>query len=92
MSEPRDNAEAGRYELDTGQGVAFADYVLGGERITFPHTVVPAAAEGQGVGSRLIRFALDDARARGLTVVPQCSFVASYIERHAEYRNLLAGD
>ena len=49
----------------------------------------PRSSKGRGVGSKLIRGALDAARDRGLKVVPQCPFVKAYIERHAEYRDLL---
>ena len=52
--------------------------------------LVPKKLEGHGVGSKLIRGALDAARDRGLKVVPQCPFVKAYIDRHAEYRDLLA--
>jgi uncharacterized protein len=69
---------------------AVAAYQLEGDTIVFTHTRVPPAIEGQGVGSRLIRGALDAARDEGLKVVPQCPFVAAYIDKHPEYRDLLA--
>ena len=59
------------------------------DRIVFTHTLVPHAIEGKGVGSKLIRAALDSARDQGLKVVPQCPFVAVYIDRHPEYRDLI---
>ncbi len=67
------------YQFDENEGV-----------ITFTHTIVPHAIEGRGVASRLIRFALDSARDRGLRVRPLCPFVRAFIERHPEYRDLLA--
>ena len=54
------------------------------------HTLVPHAIEGKGVGTKLIRAALDSARDQKLKVIPQCSFVRAYIERHPEYRDVLA--
>jgi predicted GNAT family acetyltransferase len=80
-----------RYELEVEGSIAFAQYSLNGDVITFTHTIVPEALEGQGIGSRLVRGALDDARERELSVVPMCSFVRGYIERHPEYEGLLAG-
>ena len=53
------------------------------------HTEVAEAVEGQGLGSRLVRGALDDIRARGLKVAPVCPFVLSYLERHPEYADLV---
>ena len=79
-----------RYAIETSHGTAIADYVINGDTITFTHTHVPTALEGQGIASRLIQFALSDARDKQLKVVPQCSFVDVYIERHPEWRDLLA--
>ncbi len=90
MSEVVDNAAQQRFELTEGGETAVAEYVRDGDTITFTHTVVPPALEGQGIGSRLVTAALDDARAKNLRVVPQCSFVAGYIDRHPEYRDLVA--
>jgi predicted GNAT family acetyltransferase len=57
--------------------------------ITFTHTEVPAEISGHGVGSQLVRGALEAARAQGLKVVPKCPFVAAYMAKHAEFNDLL---
>jgi hypothetical protein len=57
--------------------------------ITFRHTEVPQALSGHGIGSRLVRGALDAARARGLKVVAKCPFVAAYMAKHPEFNDLL---
>lgn len=61
-----------------------------GDRVTFTHTEVDPDVEGHGIGSTLVRWALDDVRSRGGSVDPQCPFVAAYIRRHAEYQDLVA--
>ena len=87
----RDNADQHRFEIDLGDGnLAFAQYVLREGKITFTHTEVPPAHEGQGIGTALVRFALASARERGLKVIPLCSFFAAYIKKHAEEQDLLA--
>ncbi|KQT35185.1 acetyltransferase [Sphingomonas sp. Leaf412] len=86
----RDNRAEAEFELDVDGHRAVAAYQLEGRTIVFTHTLVPPEIEGRGVGSKLIRGALDAARDRGLTVVPQCPFVRDYIARHPEYRDLLA--
>lgn len=83
-----DNRGESRFELPTDAGPAIAAYTLDGDTITFTHTVVPDEAEGHGVGDRLIAGALADVRARGLTVVPQCSFVRAYLARHPDAADL----
>jgi uncharacterized protein len=88
MSEVRDNREKQRFELVEQGHLAFAEYRMEGEVIVFTHTIVPSALQGMGVGSKLIRAALEDARARGLKVRPDCQFVAAYIAKHREWQDL----
>lgn len=85
-----DNLAESRFELETGGATAIAAYTRGGDTITFTHTVVPDEMRGQGLGSQLIAAALNSARAQGLTVVPQCAFVAAYIEQHPVFADLVA--
>ena len=67
----------------------FATYRLHPGRITFLHTEIEPEYEGSGLGSRLAAAVLDDARARGLSVVPICPFISSWIRRHPEYADLV---
>jgi predicted GNAT family acetyltransferase len=87
----KDNADALRYEITVdGERAGFVTYRLSPGVMTFLHAEVDPAREGRGIGSRLVRDALDDARARGLTVRPRCPFVAAYIERNPDYANLVS--
>ena len=88
-----DHPDESRYEarLD-GELAGIAAYRLGGNMITFTHTEVQPEYENQGIGGALARFALGDARRRGLEVRPRCSFIRSWIERHPDYADLVAPD
>ena len=90
MSEVVDNVARHRFELEVDGETAFAAYKSDDKVITFTHTIVPPALEGRGIGSRLVRGALDIVRGQGLKVVPLCPFVKAYIERHEELQDLLA--
>lgn len=80
-----------RYELRSGdQLVGTIVYRLNGDVIRLIHTEVPAEFGGRGHASTLARSALDDARARGLKVKPDCPYVRSYIAKHPEYADLVA--
>lgn len=92
--EVRDNPDQARYEVVVdGRVGGFAQYELEEGRIKFLHTEIDPAHEGGGLGSRLARAALDDARARELPVVPLCPFIAGYIRRHPDpYASIVVAD
>jgi predicted GNAT family acetyltransferase len=89
-SNVRDNTERNRFELDADGHIAFSNYKRADGVLTILHTEVPKALEGRGTGSALIRGVLDTARSQGLKVIAVCPFAKGYIERHAEYADLLA--
>lgn len=86
------NDEAHRFEVTLGGEVAFAEYRLQGDSILLPHTVVPDAFAGKGVGSLLAETALTYARDHGLKVKPTCPFMAGYIKKHVEWQALVHPD
>lgn len=87
------NEDDHRYEAWDGDTVAgFAEYQLTDALIVFTHTEVDPAYEGQGVGSQIARFALDDVRADGSRkVLPLCPFIKGWIGRHRDYVDLVYG-
>jgi len=84
-----DNPARQRYELAVDGHVAASYYEIADGVITFVHTEVPPELGGKGIGSKLIKGALDQVRADGLKVIAQCPFVKAYIEKHPEYADLL---
>ena len=88
--EVADAPDRERYELTLdGEAVGFTAYRLRPGLIAFVHTEVDERFQGRGLGDRLIRFALEDARARGLAVLPFCPFVKAFIEGHREFEALV---
>ncbi len=86
------NERKSRFEAEVEGELGVADYRRAGSRIEFTSTEVPPSLQGGGVGSALARAGLEYAKREGLEVVPTCPFIRRYIERHGEYRDLLAGD
>jgi predicted GNAT family acetyltransferase len=86
----RDNPGASRFEAYVDDELAgFSAYALSDGVITFTHTEVDDAFEGHGVGSALVRHALDQVRADGTRRVrPSCPFVRAWIDHHPDYQDL----
>jgi hypothetical protein len=79
-----------RYVLTVGDEEAgAADYRRDGDAVVIEHTVVDTARREKGLGTELARGALDDLRRRGLRLVPQCPFIATFVDRHPEYADLV---
>lgn len=84
------NQEAGRFETTVEGHLCVLDFELEGNLIAMNHVGVPDAVGGRGIAGRLTRHALDHARANNWRVEPNCPYVAHWIERHPEYRDLVA--
>ncbi len=85
-----DNPARDRFELAVGGTVAFVDYRRSGDVLIVPHTEVPRALEGRGVGTALVLGTLDRVREAGRKVSPRCGFFARVVMRHPDQRDLLA--
>jgi predicted GNAT family acetyltransferase len=86
-----DNAAAYQYEARVDGQLARLVYERRGDAIVLAHAETPPSISGRGIASQIARFALDDARARGLRVVPRCPFVHAFLKRHPEYHDLVTG-
>src|SRR5438874_689772 len=87
-----DRHERHQYELSiAGKLAAWIHYRMhGSDTIEFVHTEVKPDHEGKGLASKIATFVFDDARARGLKVIVTCTYLQNFLQRHAEYRDLLA--
>lgn len=82
------NMEQKQFEIHIDSHIAELTYYINGNIITFTHTGVPSALEGQGIGSKLVKAGLQYARVNNLKVKSMCWFVSGYIERHPEVQDL----
>jgi predicted GNAT family acetyltransferase len=86
----RDNVEAQVYDALIGdQVVGSIVYERSGQRLVFSHTIVEPEFRSRGIGTVLVTKALDDIRARGMTLTNYCEFVADFIAAHPGYANLI---
>jgi uncharacterized protein len=77
-----DEPDEERFAVHVDGATAELTYALHGKRLYLRHTGVPEEIDGRGIGGRLVRAALDRARAEQLTLVPWCPFARSWLERH----------
>jgi uncharacterized protein len=89
MTDVVNNNAQHRYELAVDGHIAASHYEIADGVITFVHTEVPPELGGKGIGSKLVKGALDQVRADGLKVTAQCPFVQAWIDKHPEYADLL---
>ena len=83
------NESAKRFETSIDGHTGYISYKEHDDKLVYDHTIVPQELGGRGVGSALVKQALNYARENNKKVVPQCSFVASYIDKHPDYQDLL---
>lgn len=88
--EIRHNTAASRYECTVDGHLSVAEYEIADGVMTLTHTLVPAELRGRGIAEKLVRAALNDAKVDQRKVVPECSYVAKFIERNPEFQPLLA--
>ena len=86
----RHNPEANRFEAEVEGTLSVADYQLRDREMIMTHTFVPPEMRGRGIAEKLVRTALEYAETQQLRVVPACSYVAAFIQRHPEFHRLVA--
>jgi predicted GNAT family acetyltransferase len=84
MAEIVDDAADERLHVEIDGVTAELLYEVEDGALLILHTEVPSALEGQGVGGRLVRAALERARRDGLTVVPWCPFARRWMREHPD--------
>lgn len=91
--EIKDNPDANRFEIRVdGDLAGFAEYRLKPGQISFTHTEIDDRFSGQGLASKLVRAALDEAGSRELHVLPFCPYVRGWIAKHPDYVDLVPAE
>ena len=84
------NDELNRFEIySDGELAGFAEFKVSNQMISYTHTEIDPKFGGQGLGSQLIKEALDEALEQDLQVAPYCSFVSAYMKNSEKYLHLV---
>jgi len=89
MSAITDNVKLSRFELTEEGHSAFANYRRSGAEIVIPHVEAPPLLRGKGTADRLMRGVVEIARRERLTIVPLCSYAATWFRRHPDQQDVL---
>ncbi|PRA10327.1 GNAT family N-acetyltransferase [Arthrobacter sp. MYb211] len=81
----------GRYSLWHGSTfIGFIGYHREEQLVTLQHTIVNEEFGRRGYARALVTMVLDELRAEGAKIVPECSYVQDYLSRYPEYHDMLA--
>ena len=85
-----DNKEQNRFEANVDGHLAIIEYSVKPGVLSLTHTEVPKDLGGKGVASELTENVLLQIEQRGLKVIPVCPFIEKYIDKHPEWKSILA--
>lgn len=92
----RDVADEQRFEqgfadAEGSERLVFADYAVRGDTRVITHVEADPALRGSGASGRFMEALALHARAEGLKLWPTCSYAKAWLDRHPEYRDVVAG-
>lgn len=86
----KENTEKKRFEVEVENKIALIEYIRAEDKMYLTHTEVPTELEGKGIASSMAKQVLQQIKDENLKLVPLCPFIASYIKRHPEWKEILA--
>ena len=85
------NLDKKQFEMKVDDHLVRIEFIKTNQGVMYlVHTEVPPALEGKGIGQKIVKDALEYLRENNLKLAPLCPFVAAYLKRHPEYKDLLA--
>jgi predicted GNAT family acetyltransferase len=88
--EIRHDQDRGFFSVIVDGVKGYVEYERKGDTLVATHTIVPSAIGGRGIAAQLVARLFEHARAEGLKVQAQCSYVAAWARKHPEVADLLA--
>ena len=86
----KENKEKKRFEVEVENKLALIEYIRAEDKMYLTHTEVPSELEGKGIASSMAKQVLQQIKDEDLKLVPLCPFIASYVKRHPEWKEILA--
>lgn len=86
----KENIGEKHYYIEVEDKIAKVEYIKTTDKIYLTHTEVPTSLGGKGIGSKLVKLALEKVKEEGLILIPLCPFVAMYIKKHTEWKEIVS--
>ncbi len=86
------NKDEHRFEMNINGEYAIINYRQSGNVFNLIHTEVAEPMEGQGVAAALVEKTLKYIEEHHLKIIPSCSYVQQYLQRHPEWKRLVAAE
>jgi len=83
------NEQQQQFQVRVDDDLAYLEYRLYKGDIALMHTEVPDRLAGRGIASALAEYAIKYAREHKTPVMVYCPFVASWLKKHPENRDVL---
>ena len=83
------NEQQQQFQVRMEGELAYLEYRLYKGDIALMHTEVPEKLAGRGIASALAEYAIKYAREKKIPVMVYCPFVASWLKKHPENRDVL---
>jgi predicted GNAT family acetyltransferase len=91
MPDVRENPSSGRFEMEEGGHVVFADVRRNGGRIIIDHVEAPLELRGTGAAGRFMEGLVAQTRRDKAILVPICPYARDWLARHPEAADVTNG-
>jgi predicted GNAT family acetyltransferase len=82
--------EQGFADPEGQRRTVFADYAVQGTTRVILHVEADPALRGTGAAGRFMQALGEHARAKGLRLMPRCSYAVAWLKRHPEFDDVKA--
>jgi len=91
MNEVQHDTEEHKFYIEVkGSEAHMSYYYKDPSRVVYSHTYVPPELRGGGLAGKVVRTALEWARTQNLEVLPTCSYVVKFVQKHPEFQDIVA--
>ena len=89
MNDIINDKQGSRFVLEVEGEEVYLLYAEDKETIDLYSTHTPTSLRGRGLAAIVVKFAFEYAKENNLKVMPTCWYVKKFLEKHAEYQDMV---